>query len=40
MLKDVYSMLVTGSGYKWCEKKGVMCPRDEYGWFCDQCYRR
>lgn len=24
---------------KWCKKEGVYCPKDEFGWFCDDCHR-
>lgn len=24
---------------KWCKKKGTYCPKDEFGWFCDECNR-
>lgn len=42
ILRDKYSMVVCTDDfdYKWCSKKGVWCPKDEFHWMCGECYRR
>lgn len=32
-------MYTDDANYKWCKKRGIFCPKDEYGWFCDECCR-
>lgn len=42
ILKNMYTTIfnMDDADWKWCRKKNIWCPKDEYNWMCNECSRR